>query len=87
MDSVFKALSDPGRRKILSILKKGDMPAGEIANRAGMSPPLASHHLEALRKAGLVIAERKGQFIEYSLNQSVFEELVESVMKYITKNK
>ncbi len=87
MDSVFKALADPGRREILSILKKEDMTAGDIAEKAGMSPALASHHLETLKKADLVIAKRKGQFIEYSINQSVFEEVVESVIKILGKKK
>ena len=75
MDEIFKALSDCNRRKILEILKKKDMTVGEIGGYFDISGASLSHHLDILKRARLVVSERKGQFIEYSLNTSVFEEM------------
>lgn len=72
----FKALSDPTRRKIIQMLKEKDMTAGEIANNFSMAKPSISHHLSILKQAQLVIDERKGQNIYYSLNTTVFQEVV-----------
>jgi len=72
----FKALSDPTRRKIILLLKKSDMTAGEIADQFDMTKPSISHHLNILKQAELVIDERKGQNIYYSLNTTVFQEVV-----------
>lgn len=76
LNIMFKALSDPIRRKILFLLKERDMTAGEIASHFEISWPSVTHHLNLLKQAGMVIDERKGQNIYYSLNTSVFEELV-----------
>jgi len=73
---VFKALSDPTRRKILQMLKKGDLPAGEIAGRFDMTKPSISHHLSVLKQANLVQDVRKGQNIYYSLNTTVFQDVL-----------
>jgi len=76
LNTIFKALSDPIRRKILLMLKKHDMTAGEIAEEFDISKPSISHHLNILKQAGMVIDERKGQYIYYSINTSVFEDVV-----------
>lgn len=76
MDTVFKALADQNRRKILEILKEKDMTVGEISEHFTMTGASLSHHLNILKKANLVIWERQGQFIRYSLNTSVFEEVL-----------
>lgn len=75
-NDVFKALSDKTRRKILELLKEKDMTAGDIAEYFNITKASISHHLSILKQAGLVSDERKGQFIYYSLNTSVFEEVV-----------
>ncbi len=72
----FKALSDPTRRAIILLLKERDMTAGEIAEHFDMTKPSISHHLNALKQAQLVQDERKGQNIYYSLNTTVFQEVV-----------
>lgn len=72
----FKALSDPTRRQIIQMLKDKDMTAGEIAEHFDMTKPSISHHLNMLKQAQLVIDERKGQNIYYSLNTTVFQEVV-----------
>ncbi len=77
MDSVFKALSDKNRRKILKLLKKGDKTVTEIQKHFSITPASLSHHLDILKRANLVISEREGQFIKYSLNMSVFEEMTQ----------
>lgn len=82
MDSVFKALADKNRRKILEILKKRDMTAGEIISHFGITGATLSHHLDILKRANLVIAERNGQYITYSLNISVFEEVMKHIMDF-----
>jgi DNA-binding transcriptional ArsR family regulator len=69
---MFKALSDPTRRKIIMLLKDGDMNAGEIAGKFNISKPSISHHLNMLKQA----SERRGQNIVYSLNTTVFQEVI-----------
>lgn len=75
MNETFKALADPTRREILTMLSKGDMSAGEIADQFNMTKPSISHHLGILKTAGLVINIREGQNIIYSLNTTVFQEV------------
>ena len=72
----FKAISDKTRRQIIRFLKEKDMTAGEIAERFEMSKPSISHHLNILKQADLISDRRQGQNIIYSLNTSVFEELM-----------
>lgn len=76
LNLMFKALSDPTRRKIIMMLKKGDMTAGDIAAQFAISKPSISYHLNMLKQASLVIDERRGQNIRYSLNTTVFQEAV-----------
>lgn len=76
MNDAFKALSNPTRRKILQLLSERDMTAGEIAGCFAMTKPSVSHHLSTLKAAGLIDDERQGQNIVYSLNTTVFQELV-----------
>ena len=85
MDIVFKALSDPTRRKILEILKIKDMNVGEIGQNFSITGASLSHHLDILKQARLVTAERKGQFILYSLNTSVFEEVIKIFLNLLKK--
>lgn len=75
MNAVFKALNDKTRRDILSLLKERDMNAGEIADYFNISKPSISHHLDILKRADLVTSSKEGQFIIYSLNTSVVEDL------------
>ena len=68
---VFKALSDPSRRRILKILKDGSRTAGELAESFDITKGSLSHHFNVLKAADLVRSERRGQQIVYSLNTSV----------------
>jgi DNA-binding transcriptional ArsR family regulator len=72
----FKALNDKTRRDILEHLKDGDLTAGEIAEKFHISWPSVSHHLELLKRAGLIEADKRGQFIYYTLNTTVLDEIV-----------
>lgn len=74
MSSVFKALSDPTRREVLKLLRRGPMSAGDLASNFDVSKPTMSVHFRVLKDAGLVRAERNGKSIEYSLRMSVLEE-------------
>ena len=76
MGDAFKALADPTRRRILELLAQGDMTAGEIAAQFSMTKPSVSHHLTILKSAGLIFDQRNGQNIVYSVNLTVFQELV-----------
>ncbi|MCI2254873.1 autorepressor SdpR family transcription factor [Domibacillus sp. PGB-M46] len=84
---VFKALSDPTRRSIIELLKKQDMIAGDIAEHFQMTKPSISHHLHTLQNAGLVLSERKGQHIIYSLNTTVFQDIVSWMLTVSGKEK
>ena len=86
MNILIKALDDPTRRKIIELLKKKDMTAGEIADCFNMTKPSISHHLDLLKQANVIIGVRDGQFITYSLNTTVFEELVQWILE-VTKRK
>ena len=76
MNILFRALNDPTRRQILEILREGDLTAGEIADRFEMTKPSISHHLDLLKQAELVSADKRGQFIYYTLNTTVLDELL-----------
>lgn len=72
----FKALADPVRRDILLMLRNGRMAAGDIAERFDMTGATVSYHLSQLKKAELIYETREKNFIYYSLNLSVFEEIM-----------
>lgn len=72
----FKALADPTRRRILELLREGDLTAGELAEHFDISKPSLSHHLATLKNAGLVADERRGQNTVYSLNTTVMQDLI-----------
>ncbi|MDQ0197773.1 autorepressor SdpR family transcription factor [Neobacillus ginsengisoli] len=76
MNEVFKALSDPTRRKILDLIRDSDLTAGEISDHFDMSKPSISNHLKILKNAGLIVDEKKGQFIYYSLNSTVLQDVI-----------
>ncbi|MDB9725885.1 autorepressor SdpR family transcription factor [Salibacteraceae bacterium] len=76
MNKLFKALNDTTRREILDKLREGDMTAGEIADLFNISKPSISHHLDILKQAELVESHRNGQFIHYSLNTTVMDDII-----------
>ncbi len=80
LDEVFQALSSTVRRKILAYLSATDLTAGEIADRFNISKTSVSKHLSILEHAGLIVSERKGQFIHYSIVQ---ENLVNTLNGYV----
>ena len=82
MNTFFKALNDPTRREILELLNKGDLTSGEIASQFNMTRPSISHHLDLLKQAGLVVCARNGQFQKYSINTTVFVEIVKWMMQF-----
>ncbi|MBN2830036.1 MAG: winged helix-turn-helix transcriptional regulator [Candidatus Cloacimonetes bacterium] len=87
-DSVFKALADPNRRKILQLLKKVDaLTVGEIAKEFDISQPSVSDHLKVLRNADLVYFEKRGQFVYYYLNTTVVDDIVAYFMNIINTAK
>ncbi len=72
VDKVFSALASAHRRKILAYLSHASLTAGEIAERFEMSKPSLSKHLEILSNAGLILGEKRGQYVHYSLIPSHF---------------
>jgi len=80
LNQLFKALNDPIRRDMLKHLRERDMTAGEIAEKFNISKPSISHHLEILRQAGLVSSEKNGQFITYSINTTVLDDIMEWII-------
>lgn len=83
MDETMKALADPTRREILRALRAGDLSAGDIAARFAMTAPSISHHLNVLKDAGLVSAERAGRHIIYSLNSTTLQELMQELLDFM----
>ncbi len=81
IDRTFRALADPTRRRILRLLKDGDLAAGDLAANFDMAFASVSHHLQVLRDSGLVQSRRDGQFIIYSLNTTVFQDALQHLLE------
>ncbi|MBW3129618.1 autorepressor SdpR family transcription factor [Hymenobacter profundi] len=82
MNALFKALNDPTRRAILELLRDGPRTAGDIAEAFHFSKPTISHHLDLLRQADLVTSDKQGQFVTYTLNMTVFDEIIGWMMQF-----
>ena len=87
LQDTLKAISDPTRRKILDLLKKGPMSAGEIGEHFEMTGATLSHHLSILKKAGLVDDDKKGTFVYYDINTSVMEDILAWVTGFMGDKK
>jgi DNA-binding transcriptional ArsR family regulator len=85
MNSVFKALSHPARRRIVTMLQKRPMTSGEIAAAFDMAWPSVTGHLAALKEADLVETEREGNSVRYRLNISAAEEAVGFLLEITQK--
>lgn len=81
MNIIFKALNDATRRQILEMLQKKDLTAGEIAEQFNISFPSISHHLDLLKQAKLVTTKKEGQFVYYSLNTTVMDDILKWIMQ------
>lgn len=79
----YKAIADPTRRRILKYLRGGEHTAGELAEYAHVGRTALSHHLMVLKLADLVRVERRGQFQVYSLNTTVFQDLLTEIMEWL----
>ena len=80
MNAIFKALNDETRRDILELLRKQEMTAGDIADQFHISKPSISHHLDILKRADLVTSEQKGQFVVYSLNTTIVDDILQWII-------
>ena len=87
MNKTFKALNDPTRRRILELLKEENLTAGAIADQFAMTKPSISHHLDLLKQADLVSSRREGQYIVYSINATVIDDIVGWLMQFLTDQK
>lgn len=85
-NKAFKALADPTRREILGLLRKGEMTAGDLAQRFDMTKPSMSHHFAVLKEADLVTTRREGQQIWYGLDTTVVQDLMAWAMDLIGDN-
>ncbi|MCM2315418.1 MAG: autorepressor SdpR family transcription factor [Thermoanaerobaculia bacterium] len=83
---IFKALSDPTRREILRMLRQKPMAAGELSDAFPITKGSLSHHYNILKSAELVRVERRGQFLVYSLNTSVFEDAMTMLVDLFDTN-
>ncbi|MCM0668267.1 MULTISPECIES: autorepressor SdpR family transcription factor [Flavobacterium] len=82
MNDIFKALNDATRREILDLLKEKDLSAGEIADAFNISKPSISHHLDILKRADLITSEKNGQFIIYSINTTIMEDVLQWILTF-----
>lgn len=85
MQEAYRALADPHRRIILRVLRGGEETAGELAAATGLRPAALTHHLTILKLADLVRVERRGQYKVYSLNTTVFQDLVSEIFSWLTE--
>jgi ArsR family transcriptional regulator len=82
-NQAFKAIADPTRREILRLLRRGEMTAGDLAERFDMTKPTMSHHFAVLKEADLLTSRREGQTIWYGLNTTVVQDLMAWAMNLI----
>ncbi|QSW87844.1 MULTISPECIES: autorepressor SdpR family transcription factor [Flavobacterium] len=82
MNEIFKALNDSTRREILDLLKEKDRSAGEIADAFNISKPSISHHLDILKRADLITSEKNGQFIIYSINTTIMDDVLQWILTF-----
>jgi len=87
MNAVFQALGDPTRREILRLLRKREMTAGELAEKFPLAKSTLSGHFNILKHAGLIVAEKNGTSVVYSLNMSVVEQTMAAFMELFDANK
>lgn len=87
MNAAFKALNDVTRREILELLQQKDMTAGEIAENFDISFPSISHHLDLLKQANMVTAQKEGQYVYYSLNTTVLDDIMKWLFQFKPKKK
>nr|WP_256488501.1 autorepressor SdpR family transcription factor [Pontibacter sp. HSC-36F09] len=80
VNKVFKALNDQTRREILNLLKEKDLTAGDIAEAFQITKPSISHHLDILSQAELVTSQKQGQYVIYSLNTTVLDDLMKWII-------
>ena len=83
IQEAYKAIADPTLRRILKYLRCGERTAGELAENAGVGRTALSHHLMVLKMADLVRVERRGQFQVYSLNTTVFQDLLTEIIGWL----
>ncbi len=86
LEKTFKALDDKNRREILNMLRESPLSAGEISDRFNMSKATTSYHLSILKEANLIIDNKEKNFIIYSLNVSIFEEVVGYIMNFLERD-
>jgi DNA-binding transcriptional ArsR family regulator len=84
---IFKAISDPSRRRVLKLLQSGSKTAGELAEAFDITKGSLSHHFNVLKAADLVRCERRGQQLVYSLNTTVFEDVAAVLLDLFQVNK
>ena len=80
MNDIFKAMNDTTRREILKMLRVHDMTAGDIAVKFDMTAPSISHHLDKLKRAGLVTTIKQGQYVLYSINTTIIDDIIQYVL-------
>lgn len=84
-DRVFKALADSKRRKIITLLRKGDLNAGQIASHFQISKPSISEHLKVLKHANIIYSQKRGQYVVYHLNTTVIQDIIHFFMEWKEK--
>jgi ArsR family transcriptional regulator len=83
-NQAFKALADPTRRQILRLLGRGEMTAGQLAERFDMTKPSMSHHFAVLKDADVIKSRREGQQVWYSLNTTVMQDVLTWTLDLLT---
>jgi len=85
LNTTFKALNDPTRRRILELLREKNLTAGEIADHFEMTKPSISNHLNLLKQADLVSSRREGQFIVYAINATVIDDIIGWLTQFLNE--
>ena len=78
-----KALADESRVEILNLLRKAEMNVNDIADKSSVSRPTISHHLQIMKKAGILNATKDGKETYYSINKNKMLSLAQSILSYV----
>ena len=83
VSTIFKALCDENRVRILALLKGGEKCACKLLEALDIVQPTLSHHMKILCDSGLVVSRKEGKWMHYSLSREGFARAVSCLNAFL----